>query len=194
MMRTWPIIHDRGGVTTVEFAILIPALFTLLCGTIELAHLVFARTVLDGAVVDAARAATAMLETEEGNRADLMEESIRKTMQPFPLEPGREIMIETTVYRDFGSVTAEYFDDANGNGTYDLGESFTDRNANGQWDPSTPIAGELGGPGDVVSYTAVYPKRILFGFLVDFLGMQETFNVRSTTVVRNESVVRRSTP
>ncbi|GAA0728709.1 TadE/TadG family type IV pilus assembly protein [Sphingomonas japonica] len=185
---------DRRGVTTVEFAILIPALFTLLCGTIELAHLVFARTVLDGAVVDAARSATASLETSEGDRADLMRESIRKTMRPFPLQPGSEIAIETAVYRDFGSVTAEYFDDANSNGTYDLGESFTDRNANGQWDPSTPIAGELGGPGDVVSYTAVYPKRILFGFLVDFMGMQETFNVRSTTVVRNESVVRRATP
>lgn len=182
---------DRRGVTAVEFAIILPGLLTLICGSIEVGHMIFARVALEGAVVEASRLATASLETAESTRTTTMRNYITKTMQPFPTAPNKTIVIETKVYRDFNTVRPEDYNDVNRDGGWDLGEPYTDRNQNGRWDPSSPIGGTLGGPGDVVSYSAVYPKRILFRFLAQPLGLGTEIPLRATTVVRNESVVRR---
>ena len=52
--------------------------------------------------------------------------------------------------------------------------------------------GTLGGPGDVVSYTVRFPKRILFGFLGAQWLLGDSIMLTGSTVVRNESVVRRT--
>ncbi|WNO55049.1 TadE/TadG family type IV pilus assembly protein [Stakelama saccharophila] len=183
--------HDRRAVTAVEFAIVLPALLTLICGTLELGHLLFARTVLDGAVIDASRIATASLETSEEERDAVLRDSIIKSMEDFPLADGRSMTIVTKVYRDFSTSYPESYDDVDGNGQHDLNEPYVDRNRNGEWDPAEPIEGTLGGPGDVVSYTAIYPKKILFDFLARPLGLQDAITISATTVVRNESVRRK---
>jgi Flp pilus assembly protein TadG len=183
---------DNAGLAAVEFALLAPVMILLICGSLEMGHMIFARIALDGAVVEAARAATASLETEESTRTQLMRNSIRRTMENFNTAPGQSISIETTVYRDFSTAYPENFTDTNGNRVYNIGEPFTDRNANGKWDPATPITGTLGGAGDVVSYTATFPKAILFSdFLPSFLNFGRQFTLKSTTVMRNEAVVRR---
>lgn len=193
MTRLLPrLAREKRGVTIVEFAFLSPVMLVMICGSIEMGHMLLARAVLDGAIVEAARTATASLETGEAERTEIMVESIQDAMSSFPIAEGEEVRIETRVYRDFSSVTPEYYDDANENGSYDLGEAFTDRNGNGKWDPATPISGTLGGPGDVVSFTAVYPRRTLFTFLERTAGLNTTIDLTATTVVRNESVVRRT--
>lgn len=193
MSRLSTLRRARSGITAVEFAVILPGMLTLICGSLEMGHMIFARVVLDGAVVEAARVATASLETAELARTKVMRDSITATMGAFPVADDRTITIETKVYEDFNAVRPEVYDDANHNGKYDATESFIDRNGNGKWDPSSPITGTLGGPGDVVSYTANYPKKILFGFLAGPLGLGTSLNLTSTTVVRNESVVRRVT-
>lgn len=185
--------REKSGITAVEFAIILPGMLTLICGSLEMGHMIFARIVLDGAVVEAARVATASLETAESERTVVMRNSIKGAMGAFPIADDKTITIETTVYRDFSTVRPEAYNDVDLNKRYDLGEPFTDRNGNGKWDPSSPITGTLGGAGDVVSYTARYPKKILFGFLAGPLGLGTELNLSSTTVVRNESVVRRVT-
>ncbi len=169
------LLKSRAGISTVEFAIILPALLTLICGSIELG-----------------RISTASLETAEAQRTTVMEESIEQAMRFFPLAAGAHVGVETTVYSDFSSAHPETYDDANENGQFDLGENFVDRNANGKWDAASPIAGTLGGPGDVVSYTVHFPKRILFGFLGMNWLMGDRITLNATTVVRNESVVRRT--
>lgn len=193
MSRLRTLGRERSGITAVEFAVILPGMLTLICGSLEMGHMIFARVVLDGAVVEAARTATASLETAEGTRTQAMRTSITQMMEAFPIADGKTILIDTKVYRDFNAVRPEEYIDVDGNAKYDLGEPFTDRNGNGQWDPSSPKTGTLGGPGDVVSYTASYPKKILFGFLAGPLGLGTSLNISSTTVVRNESVVRRVT-
>jgi Flp pilus assembly protein TadG len=194
MSRLRTLRRDKAGLTAVEFAIILPGMLTLICGSLEMGHMIFARIVLDGAVVEAARVATASLETAETARTVVMRNSITQTMSAFPIADGRTITIETKVYQDFNSVRAEAYNDVDKNGKYDLGEPFTDRNKNDKWDASAPITGSsLGGAGQVVSYTASYPKKILFGFLAGPLGLGTELNLRATTVVRNESVVRRVT-
>ncbi len=183
---------DRRGVTLVEFAVILPAMLTLIFGGIELGHMMLARIVLEGSVTEAARVATASLETNEEDRDIIMRDSISQAMASFPVADGETISIQTTVYKDFGSAYPENYTDMNDNGRYDFGEPYTDRNKNGQWDPALPITGTLGGPGDVVSYTVVYPKKILFGILQADWALGSHIRLGATTVVRNESVARRT--
>ncbi len=180
----------RAAVTTVEFAIILPGMLTLICCSIELGHIIFARMVLEGAVVEAARSATASLETGTAQREAIMRASIVRAMLPFPTATNQTISIETKVYRDFSSAYPENYTDANNNGSYQLGEPYVDRNRNGRWDAATPIDDSLGGPGDVVSLTATFPKKMLFGYLAADWAVGGAFRLRATTVVRNEAVVR----
>lgn len=179
------------GVTIVEFAIILPAMLSLICGAIEFGHMLFARVVLEGAVTEAARAATATLETKESERTAIMRASIAQSMNDFGTAPGKAIDITTTVYRNFSTAFPETYTDANGNKQYDKGEAYVDRNRNGIWDNATPVTGNtLGGPGDVVSYTVKFPKRVLFGFVGSVMGYGSgVIPLSASTVVRNEAVV-----
>lgn len=184
------LLVDRSGVTAVEFAIILPAMLTLICGSTEIGHMMFARLVLESAVVDAARIATASIDSSETARNTIMRASIANAMSSFPLAPGRRITIQTKVYRDFSTAFPEPFDDANRNGVYNAGETYIDRNRNGKRDDAVQISGTMGGPGDVVSITAIYPKRVLFGFLNTEWALGSLINMSATTVVRNEAVAR----
>jgi Flp pilus assembly protein TadG len=185
--------RDRRGVTIVEFALVAPVVLFLICGSMEIGHMMFARMMLDGAVVEASRQATASLETGETQRTQIMRDAIIKAMAPFPLATGQTIQITTTVYKDFNSASPETYTDSNGNGRYDLGEPYVDRNQNGQWDDAVAISGStLGGPGDVVGYTARFPKRILFTPIARIMGFTTSIPLSATTVVRNEAVVQKA--
>ena len=184
--------RDRRGVTVVEFALVSPVMLAMICGTLEVGHMMFARAALEGAVVEAARDATATLESSEDARETVTRASIINAMSGFPTAPNRTVTITTKVFHDFSSATPENFTDANRNGVYDVGEDYIDRNRNGVWDPAVQIPGKLGGPGDVVSYTAVFPKRMLFGGLTSWIGIPNETTLTATTVVRNEAVVRKA--
>jgi Flp pilus assembly protein TadG len=147
---------DRG-VTTIEFAMLLPVLLTLICGAIDLGYFYMAQTSLNGAVLQAARASAASMEKSESDRNSAMRATILKTMSPYN---SGDPAITTMVYHKFGDSSPEPYIDANNNGHYDPpqgaspGEAFTDRNGNGVWDASTPIATgakTMGDVGDVVN-------------------------------------------
>ena len=184
-------VRNSRGVTVVEFALISPVMMMMICGTIEIGHLMFARAVLEGAVVEAARAATASMEISEDTRQAVVRDTIVNAMSSFPTAAGKSVKVSTKVYRDFSTTTPENFTDKNANGVYDKGEDFIDRNANGKWDPAIQIPGKLGGPGDVVAYTAEFPKQMLFGSMTASLGISLEIDLVATTVVRNEAVVRK---
>lgn len=182
---------DRRGVTTIEFAMLLPVLLTLIFGAIEMGHLMGIRANLEGALMDASRQAAAQLNLDEDTRDELMRALINERMQPIALAKDQQLTIETEVYRDFATSYPEPFDDQDGNGAWTAGgtnraaEPFDDRNGNGKWDNAVLLGGKFGGPGDVVGYKATYPAPLYFSF---FLGDPETFSVdlTATAVRRNE--------
>lgn len=192
MTRALTLLRDRRGAAVIEFALILPVLLTAVCGTIELGHMLVARVVLDGAVVEAARVATASVDNSQSARDTVMRQSITNAMGSFPLATGQQMSIDTRVFADFSTAYPEVYADANRNGKYDLGETFVDRNKNGRWDPATPITGTMGGAGDVLSITVRYPKKVLFGFLGTQWAMGSLINLSATTVVRNEAVSRTS--
>jgi uncharacterized membrane protein len=178
------------GVTAIEFALLLPVLLLLICGAIDLGYLYMAQTSLNGAVLQAARSSAASMEKSESDRDTAMRASIVQTMSPYK---SGDPAISTTVYHRFGDSSPEPYIDANHNGHYDPpqgaapGEAFTDRNGNGVWDASVPLATgakTMGDVGDVVNYTATLPVQHLFGMLT---ASTPSVLLHATAVVRNEA-------
>lgn len=185
--------RDRHGVAAIEFAMISPVLLVLTFGSIEIAHMLNVQVTLDGAVAEAARQAAVRLNDSEDDRDAVMRRYITHYMSAHPMAAGGQVTISTTVYRTFGSSYPEGYTDSNENGRYDgpspgvAGEPFQDRNRNGVRDLAVPVTGKLGGPGDVVSYTAEYPSALYFDFFTVITG-STGFTLKATTVLRNEPV------
>lgn len=184
--------RDRRGVAAVEFAVLAPAMFALIMGAIELAHIAVLRNTLEGAIGEAARTASVRLDQSEDDREAAMVALIQGRMAEYPLARGRQLTVATKVYRAFGSAMQEPFEDTNHNGRYDApaggnpGEPFDDRNLNGVRDVAVQEEGKFGGVGDVVGYTATFPARLYFPMLESAFGALGGVDVTASTMVRNE--------
>ncbi|GEM_PF-1905800 len=186
--------HDASGAALVEFAFLAPVLIMLLAGAIELGRLAMIESALESAVSTAARAARVDLEVPEEQRDEDLRSRIAHYMSPIAPFPGKEMVIETKVYRSFGDSYPESYEDTNRNGQYDgpdglnPGEPFEDRNRNGVYDTAIQQDGVLGGAGDVVSYNVDFPVALLFDFLAVGWLKTEGVHLTSSVVVRNEPV------
>ncbi|MWV28656.1 TadE/TadG family type IV pilus assembly protein [Aurantiacibacter rhizosphaerae] len=152
--------RDESGVTVVEFALIAPTFLLLLMGTLDIGQMVYAQSVLNGAVQVAARDAS--LEGGDTDAADaLVLERVKGIM------PGVELKTSRTSYYDFADIErAEQWNDADDNGICDDGEAYVDENRNGQWDDDIGVSGN-GGANDVVIYSveATYEPMIKVPFL-----------------------------
>jgi Flp pilus assembly pilin Flp len=176
--------RQQSGSAVTEFGLIAPVFLMLLMGIYDLTHMVYARSVLDGAVERAARDAS--LETANTEAADQMvEDSIR------PVLPDVVLTTERKSYYDFADIKRpEQWTDYKGkdalgdliqyaglnNGRCDYGEPYIDENRSGSWDPDIGVGGN-GGAGDVVMYTVTATYFPLFK--IPF--MPEAWNTRSMT-------------
>lgn len=169
---------DDSGITIVEFALIAPTFLLLLIGTMDIGQMVYAQSVLNGAVQTAAREAS--LEGGDTDAADaLVYDRVRHIM------PGVELETSRTSYFDFADIErAEQWNDADDNGICNDGEAYTDENSNGQWDEDVGVSGN-GGANDVVIYTvrAAYDPV----FKVPFLPKAwESRTLESTAIKKNQ--------
>lgn len=149
------IVRETAGVTAVEFALVAPVFFMLLLGTLDTAHMVYARAILAGAVERAAREAS--LETGDTDDADAMVEAMIR-----PVLPNTELEATRSSYFDFADIgRPEQFDDENGNDLCDEGESYVDENRSGVWEADVGVSGN-GSASDVVIYTVTATYAPLF--------------------------------
>ena len=93
------LLKSRAGISTVEFAIILPALLTLICGSIELGHMLFARVVLEGAMTEAAHAHQDVLRTTDSLRTTVVAFSVMRSpiSQFMPRNPNRMRLGKWTV-------------------------------------------------------------------------------------------------
>jgi hypothetical protein len=161
----------QGGVAATEFGLIAPVFFTLLLGSLDVAHMAYARSVFTGAVERAARDAS--LETGDPAAVD---RAVGLTLMT--VLPDVKITTVRTSYYDFADIKKpEKFTDNKGknatgqwiayaglnNGKCDGGESYEDFNRNGKWDPDTTAGNKSnGGAGDVVMYTVTADYSPLF--------------------------------
>jgi hypothetical protein len=176
--------RQQGGSAVTEFGLIAPVFFMLLMGIYDITHMVYARSVFDGAVERAAREAS--LETADTEAADQMvEDSIR------PVLPDVVLTTERKSYFDFADIERpEQWTDNKGkdssgvlidypglnNGICDYGEPYVDENRSGDWDADIGVSGN-GGAGDVIMYTVTASYTPLFK--VPF--MPSAWNTRSMT-------------
>ena len=184
------IFGENRAIAAVEFAMIAPIMIVMICGFMEYAHVSSARTTLEAATMRAARAASA---TDcPTKRQALMLATIRDAMTIVPAAAGTEVEIITKSYSGrFGDVgEPEPFNDGNGNGIWDAGESYTDVNGNGSYDTVMGSSGSIGGAGQVVSYTSRFKVASLFGFVSNQFNGSDRYVIEASTVVRNEPVFR----
>ena len=175
--RLW---RAREGATAAEFALVLPVLVSVLMGMFDMGYNMWATTILQGAVQQAARAST--LESASG-QTDAIDAKVRARVQQ--LVPSAKVDFTRKAYTNFSNVNSpEDYTDTNANGVCDNGEAFEDANGNGAWDADRGVTG-LGGARDAVLYTATmsYPRAFPMAALV---GLSSTVSTTATTVLRNQ--------
>ncbi|HVY12776.1 MAG TPA: TadE family protein [Alphaproteobacteria bacterium] len=167
-----------------EFAFVLPILLYFVVGTMEFSIMFMAQNMLENAMTYAARAGktgyAAAGMTRDQYLLMLAQSRVDRLMDP------TQLSLNTESYSSLDKIgKPEPYVDRNGNGAYDLGETFTDVNSNGHWDADQGIDSE-GNSGDVVVYTISYPWHMMTPFLSNILSNNGTVTLSSRLVVKNE--------
>lgn len=168
----------EDGVTVVEFALIAPTFLLLLLGTLDIGQMVYAQSVLNGAVQSAARDAS----LEGGDTAAADEMVLARVGS---IMPGVELDTERRSYYDFADIDRpEQWNDSDDNGICNDGETYTDENGNGQWDDEVGVSGN-GGANDVVIYTvrATYEPIFKVPFMPE---AWESRTLESSAIKKNQ--------
>lgn len=173
---------DERGSAMVEFGFVAPVLLAIIFGIIEFSGITFAQTLLEGGASQASRfgilGSTPDGSSREAKIRDIIEENA------FGIIDADEVRLEALAYDSFAAIgQAEPFEDANGNGSFDVGEVFQDINGNGGHDDDQGRAG-AGNADQVVLYLLTYDWDIMVPIFRPFFGDQ--FVLQATTAVRNE--------
>ncbi len=172
--------RDKRGVSAVEFALIAPALLTVLLGVFDTAYNLYAASVLQGAAQRAARAST--IEGAE-TRGLAIDDKVSAAVHN--VVPKAVVTFDRRAYRDYSDIHhPENYTDVDKDGVCDNDEPFEDINANGVWD-SDRGTDTMGSARDAVLYTVTisYPRAFP---LMHLIGLPETVTSRSRTVLRNQ--------
>jgi hypothetical protein len=174
------LLRDTRGATIVEFAAVAPVLLMVVLGLMGLSYNLYAATLLEGAIQEAAR--DSGLEGADGQTMAI-DLKVRGIVDDIVSDA--DIEFDRRAYTDFSDVARpEDFTDTDGDGLCTGGEPFEDVNGNGTWDQDRGSEG-LGGARDAVLYsvTVSYPR--LFS-VMKLLGFTETVSAQTRTVLRNQ--------
>lgn len=175
--------HQQGS-TAIEFAIIAPVLTLILFGIIETSLIMFTSAVMEGATISSSRLGKTGYQASGTSRQqmilDLMQQRCGAILNM------ANVTITSLSYSTFSTIgQPEPFTDANSNSTYDIGETYSDVNGNGQWDSDMGVAG-LGNADDIVLYRVSYPWPIMTPLMRQFFGTNGVINITSSMVVKNE--------
>jgi Flp pilus assembly protein TadG len=176
--------RDERGATLVEFGLLAPVMCLLIVGMLDVAHTLYMRTVLQGAVQRAARDSALETGTEAATRT-AVDNKVKAIVRE--LRADAEPTFTRRFYRTYAAAsakTAEYVEADNGNGKCDKGENYRDTNNNGTWDKDGGDDGQ-GGAKDATIYTVslTYPRMFP---LYQFIGVPRDVTVKASTILRNQ--------
>jgi len=178
------LVGSQTGITLVEFGIVAPVLCVMLLGAFDMAHTLYARSVLEGTLQKAARDASLEAGTDAAVRA-VIDQKVRD--QVAPLVGDADIRFSRRFYRTFSDAAAaraETWTDSDSNGSCDNGEPYDDENNNGVWDSDGGNDGQ-GGAKDATLYTVrvSYPR---FFPIYNLIGGSNTARLSASTVLRNQ--------
>jgi hypothetical protein len=182
---------NERGLAMTEFAIIAPVFFLMLMAFYDLAHSMWAKSVIDGALQKAARDNGLNTTSNTQGQVDTrVRDLIRMT------DTDATVTFTRRYYKSYTAAKLaehEAFVDSESTVGVNLwardnicnhGEPFTDRNWNGVFDADGADAGQGGAQDDVIyTVTVSYPR--LFP-LHQFLGWTQTVSTSSATVLENQ--------
>ncbi len=172
--------HDSRGAAMVEFALIAPVLVFSLIGLFDLSYNIYAGSMLQGAIQQAAREST--IEGAAGTQAAI---DARVTEIVQTIVPSATLTFTRTAYTDFADISRpEDFTDSDTDGVCNNGEPFEDANGNGLWDSDRGSVG-MGGARDAVLYTVTSTYDRQFP-LNNFIGVSDQVTLQARTVLRNQ--------
>jgi Flp pilus assembly pilin Flp len=189
--------RDRRGVTAVEFGIIALPLSMLVMGGFDLGHQAYIRSVMQGALTDAARRASVQ-NPEFAASGATTEEQVTNSIkdQLRAITPGATITVTESNFYDFSGIgnPEKLMTDVNGNGEYDEADKdcFSDLNENGKYDMDTGREG-VGGANDVAFYKADIDMPRLLP-VAQLLGFSPNYKMSVATAVRNQPFGTQKTP
>jgi len=170
--------RDERGVTAIEFGFAMPIMAVMLMGMFDIGFNIYAQSILQGSVQEAARSSALEGTTTTGLDAKV-ESDVKNVL------PNATLTFTRTSYANFEDVSvAEVFTDTDGDGICNNGEPFEDANGNGAWDADRGIDGQ-GGARDAVLYSASASFKRVFP-LYAFVGLSERTTIEGATVLRNQ--------
>lgn len=177
------LLKETRAASALEFALVAPILFLLIFAIIEITGVMLAQAVLEAAVRSASRAGITGYTPAGVSRNSYVEQVVKDNL--IYLKP-EALIFETKVYGSFANIgQPEPFTDSNNNGVYNIGEPYTDINANLHWDADMGSSG-AGGAGAIVVYEVKYPWQIVTPLLSRYFGNNGAMNITASMVVRNE--------
>jgi hypothetical protein len=174
------------GATIVEFALLLFPLCVLIMGSLEIGYRIYATSVSNGVIREAARMASTGAYT-----GDQIDAEVVKGIRDFRSDAG--VVIKKKSYSDFTGVglPEPVTSGSVASGTY----CFDDINGSGTWEADRGAEG-LGDAEDVIYYevTTTYPT--LFKFTEKVMNLDASMKITLNTIVSNEpfAAVVPSTP
>ena len=189
--------RDQAGATIVEFALVLPATLLIIIGGMNVAHQSYVRTLLQGALNEAARDA-AVQNPRFATPGDTLEDRIEGRIAEIigPVFPEGTIEVTQQSFFDFSNIgnPEPLTRDVNENGQFDRadGDCWQDINDNGDFDTDAGAAGR-GDANDVVFYTATASAPRLFPAHV-FLPISARMELEAQTAVRNQPFGTQPTP
>ena len=175
--------RNEDGASAIEFAIIFPVLALLLLAGMEFGYQLYAQTVVNGTIRNAARLASTG--SYSGTAIDNYVKSQLKNFRHDAV-----VTIEKRSYADFSSVATPEpvtsgdpaappfcFSDINKNGNYDL-----DRGSDG-----------LGGAEDIIYYEVTMRYGTLFSFNRHVLNLGAYREANANTIVSNEPFAPKTT-
>jgi Flp pilus assembly protein TadG len=167
----------------VEFALIAPVLLLTLAGLYDVGNMLYAKSLLEGAMQQAARDST--IEGAGGTTATIDQKVVDRVKGA---APGAALTFSRKSYASFTQVSRpEDFTDVNSNGACDSGEPYEDANGNSTWDADRGKTGQ-GSARDAVLYTARMTYPLPFPAL-SLLGYPNTMTLTAQTVLRNQPYI-----
>jgi len=205
--------RNSEGATMIEFAFIFPIVLMLTFGVMEISLCMASLVTLEGGLKEASRYGITSQNPGALSASDLAQvpTAFKATNDPRTEQIGlilnqytldlidlNTATITTKTYDSFILIKdGEPYTDVNGNGQYDLGESFQDIACphNGVRDgPGTNSGNTVGAAGAIVVYTVTYNWKVMTPIVGQWLGKPDPGNAGRYIIPMSVSMVVKNEP
>jgi Flp pilus assembly pilin Flp len=177
--------EDQSGTSVTEFGLIAFPISLMLMGTFDMGHSYYVKTVLNGALRDAARQSS--LEGFNNNTQwSVIDNKLTAAVKT--VSPKSTVKIDRRSYRTFADAAAALPEpiivDLNSNGRCDIGENYMDLNGSSTWDIDGGRVG-TGGARDVVIIQVTVQYKRLFP-LDKMVGLPSNVQYISDSILANQ--------